>query len=123
MSKQVWKPGNMLYPVPAVMVSCQRKNEKPNIITIAWCGTICSDPPMVSISIRPERHSYSIIKDTGEFVINLVTKELTYATDFCGVKSGKDIDKYKEMKLTQQESINIKAPGIKESPEIGRAHV
>ena len=87
MSKQIWKSGNMLYPVPAVMVSCQRPGEKPNMVTIAWAGTVCSDPAMVSISIRPERHSYDIIKETGEFVINLTTKELTYATDYCGVKS------------------------------------
>ena len=79
--KESWKPGNLLYPLPAVMVSCQRPGEKPNIITLAWAGTICSSPAMVSISIRPERHSYGIIKETGEFVINLVNRELTYATD------------------------------------------
>ena len=79
MKKQEWKPGNMLYPVPAVMVSCSRENEKPNIVTVAWTGTICSDPVMVSISVRPERYSYDIIKETGEFVINLTTKELTRA--------------------------------------------
>lgn len=116
MSKQLWKPGNMLYPVPAVMVSCGRENEKPNIITLAWVGTICSDPAMVSISVRPERYSYDIIKETGEFVINLTTKELTYATDYCGVKSGRDIDKFKEMKLTPSLSQTVKAPGIEESP-------
>lgn len=77
--KQVWKPGNMLYPVPAVMVSCGNKNGEKNIITIAWAGTICSDPAMVSISVRPERYSYAMIRETGEFVINLTTKELTYA--------------------------------------------
>ena len=98
--KQVWKPGNMLYPVPAVMVSCGNKNGEKNIITIAWAGTICSDPAMVSISVRPERYSYSMIRETGEFVINLTTKELTYATDWCGVKSGRDVDKFKEMNLT-----------------------
>ena len=95
MSKEFWKPGNMLYPVPAVMVSCKRKGEKPNIITIAWAGTISSDPAMVSISVRPERYSYQIIKETGEFVVNLTTKELAYATDWCGVKSGRDVDKFK----------------------------
>ena len=99
MGKQSWKAGNMVYPVPAVMVSCQRKGERPNIITIAWCGTICSDPAMVSISIRKERYSYDIIKETGEFVVNLVNRDLVKATDYCGVKSGKDVDKFKEMNL------------------------
>lgn len=116
MAKQAWKPGNMLYPVPAVMVSCQRKNENPNIITVAWAGTICSTPAMVSISVRPSRYSYDIIKETGEFVINLVTKELTFATDYCGVKSGREIDKFKEMHLTPSESKIVQAPGIEESP-------
>ena len=116
MARQNWKPGNMLYPVPAVMVSCQREGEKPNIITIAWAGTVCSSPAMVSISIRESRHSYQIIKETKEFVINLVTKDLTYAADYCGVKSGKDIDKFKEMKLTPVKSTYISAPGIGESP-------
>src|SRR5574344_2276499 len=100
MSKQTWKPGNMLYPLPAVMVSCQREGEKPNIITIGWAATICTAPAMLSISIRPERYSYDIIKETGEFIVNLTTKELVKATDYCGVKSGRDIDKFKEMNLT-----------------------
>lgn len=117
MSKEFWKPGNMLYPVPAVMVSCKREGEKPNIITIAWAGTISSDPAMVSISIRPERHSYQIIKETGEFVVNLTTKELAYATDWCGVKSGRDVDKFKEMKLTAGKAEKLAhAPIIEESP-------
>ena len=116
MAKQSWKPGNMLYPVPAVMVSCARENERPNIITVAWAGTICSTPAMVSISVRPSRYSHEIIRETGEFVINLVTKDLTYATDYCGVKSGRDIDKFKEMHLTPSASKFIKAPGIEESP-------
>lgn len=116
MAKQNWKPGNMLYPVPAVMVSCQREGEKPNIITTAWCGTTCSSPAMVYVSIRPERYSYNIIKETKEFVVNLVTKELTHATDYCGVKSGRDVDKFKETKLTPLPSKNISAPGIEESP-------
>lgn len=106
----------MLYPVPAVMISCARENERPNIFTVAWCGTVCTNPPMVSISVRPSRYSYEIIKDTGEFVINLTTKALTYATDFCGVRSGRDVDKFKEMKLTPLPSQKIKAPGIAESP-------
>ncbi|NLG03790.1 MAG: flavin reductase family protein [Clostridia bacterium] len=116
MSRQIWKPGNILYPVPAVMLSCQRADEKPNIITVAWAGTICSDPVMLSVSIRPERYSYEIIKETGEFVVNLVTKNLTYATDYCGVKSGRQVDKFKEMKLTANKSSVIAAPGIDESP-------
>lgn len=116
MAKLSWKPGNMLYPVPAVMVSCKREGERPNIITVAWAGTVNTNPPIVSISVRPERYSYNIIKETGEFVINLVTKELVYATDFCGVRSGKDVDKFSEMKLHETESKEIKAPGIAESP-------
>ncbi|MBQ3513840.1 MAG: flavin reductase family protein [Lachnospiraceae bacterium] len=116
MGKQTWKAGNMLYPVPAVMVSCQREGEKPNIITVAWAGTVCTSPAMVSISVRPERYSYDIIKETKEFVINLVTKDLVYATDYCGVRSGRDVDKFKEMKLTPQESVHVNAPSIKESP-------
>ncbi len=116
MGRENWKPGNMLYPVPAVMVSCGREGEKPNIITVAWCGSICSSPAMLSISVRPERYSYDIIKETGEFVVNLTTKELTYATDYCGVKSGRDVDKFKEMNLTPIASKEIKAPGIAESP-------
>ncbi len=114
--KQHWKAGNMVYPVPAVMVSCGRKNEKPNIITVAWCGTICTNPAMAYISVRPERYSYDIIKETKEFVINLVTKDLTYACDYCGVRSGKDVDKFKEMKLNIEKSIYVSAPSIKESP-------
>lgn len=116
MAKQSWKPGNMLYPVPAVMVSCQRGEEKPNIITVAWAGTICSDPAMLSVSVRPERYSYPIIRETGEFVVNLVTKELVYATDYCGVKSGGNVDKFKEMNLTPSPSKIVHAPGIMESP-------
>ncbi len=116
MAKLSWKPGNMLYPVPAVMVSCKREGERPNIITVAWAGTVNTNPPMVSISVRPERYSYNIIKETGEFVINLVTKELVYATDFCGVRSGKDVDKFAEMKLHETGSKEVAAPGIAESP-------
>lgn len=111
-----WKPGNMLYPVPAVMVSCARAGEKPNIITIAWAGTICSDPAMVSISVRKERYSHPIISKTGEFVINLTTKDLVYAADYCGVKSGKDIDKFKEMGLTAAKASKVSCPIIAESP-------
>lgn len=106
----------MLYPLPVVMVSCAREGETPNIITVAWAGTVCSDPAMVSISVRKERFSHSIIKDTGEFVINLVNKPLVRATDYCGVKSGRDVDKFKEMRLTPQPSQHVKAPGVEESP-------
>lgn len=114
--KQEWRPGNMLYPVPAVMVSCQRENEKPNIITVAWAGTICSDPVMLSISVRKERYSHRIISETKEFVVNLTTKDLCRATDYCGVRSGRDVDKFKEMNLTPQKSSKINAPAIAESP-------
>ncbi|MBO5302556.1 MAG: flavin reductase family protein [Lachnospiraceae bacterium] len=114
--KQEWRPGNMLYPLPAVMVSCGKEGEKPNIITVAWAGTICSSPAMVSISVRPERYSYNIIKETGEFVINLVTKDLAFATDYCGVRSGRDVDKFKEMHLTAEPSKKVLAPQIAESP-------
>lgn len=116
MAKQLWKPGNMLYPLPVVMVSVADKEGRNNIITIAWAGTICSNPPMVSISVRPERYSYDILKETGEFVINLTTKDLTYATDYCGVKSGRDVDKFKEMGLTALPGKEVKAPLIAESP-------
>ena len=116
MGKQLWRPGNMLYPLPVVMVSMADKEGKSNIITIAWAGTICSNPPMVSISVRPERYSYSILKETKEFVINLTTKDLAYATDYCGVKSGRDVDKFKEMKLTAIPGVEVKAPMIGESP-------
>jgi len=116
MGKVEWKPGNMLYPLPVVMVSAADENGKTNIITIAWTGTLCTNPPMVYISVRPERYSYEMIKRTGEFVINLTTEELAYATDFCGVKSGKDVDKFKEMKLTPQSGLKVKAPVIAESP-------
>lgn len=116
MVKQHWRGGNMLYPVPAVMVSCKSPGERPNIITVAWAGTVCSSPAMLSISVRKERYSYDILKETGEFVVNLVNKELTFATDYCGVKSGRDVDKFKEMGLTAQESQYVSAPGIAESP-------
>lgn len=116
MAKEVWRPGNMLYPVPPVMVSCGREGETPNIITVAWAGTICSDPAMLSISVRKERFSHDIIRNTGEFVVNLTSKKLAYAADWCGVKSGRDLDKFKEMKLTPLKSQKISAPGIEESP-------
>lgn len=116
MAKQDWKPGNMIYPLPAVMVSVGDKPENFNIITIAWTGTICSDPPMCYISVRKGRHSYQILKETGEFVINLTTKETAYATDWCGVRSGRQFNKFEEMHLTPGAALNVKAPIIEESP-------
>lgn len=116
MSKKIWKAGNMLYPLPAVMVSVSDGKGKDNIITVAWAGTVCTNPPMVSISVRPSRYSYQMIKDTGEFVINLTTEELAYATDYCGVRSGRDVDKFAEMKLTKEKAEYVKVPLIKESP-------
>lgn len=106
----------MIYPLPAVMVSCGSDPQEYNIITISWTGTICTDPAMCYISVRPARHSYKIIKKNGEFVINLTTKSLAYATDWCGVKSGKDVNKFTEMGLTAVPSTKLKAPMIKESP-------
>ncbi|MCR5303307.1 MAG: flavin reductase family protein [Lachnospiraceae bacterium] len=116
MAKLSWKPGNMLYPVPPVMVSCRRKDERPNIITVAWAGTVCSDPAMVSISVRPERYSHAIIKESGEFAVNLVTEKLVKACDWCGVQSGRDHDKFKEMKLGEYISEFMDVPAIAESP-------
>ena len=117
MSKQLWKPGNMLYPLPAVMVSVGNKQGETNIITVAWTGTICTNPAMVYISVRPERHSYQMIKESGEFVINLTTEKLVKATDYCGVKSGRDVDKWKEMNLHQVKAETLEySPLILESP-------
>lgn len=116
MGKITWKPGNMLYPLPVVLVSCADGHGKDNILTVAWTGTICSSPPMLSISVRPERYSYRMIEETGEFVVNLTTEKLAYATDFCGVKSGRDTDKWKEMHLTRQKADIVCAPLILESP-------
>lgn len=116
MSKQIWKAGNMLYPLPAVMVSVTDGQGHDNIITVAWAGTVCTNPAMLSISVRPERYSHKMLLDTGEFVVNLTTEQLAYATDYCGVKSGRDVDKFKEMKLTKEPAAQVKAPMIGESP-------
>lgn len=116
MGKQSWKPGNMLYPLPVVLVSAADEEGNTNVLTVAWAGTVCSDPPMVSVSIRPERYSYRMIKETGEFVINLTTEELAYAADYCGVVSGRNADKFKNMHLTPVKGDVVKAPLIKESP-------
>ncbi|MDD6065075.1 MAG: flavin reductase family protein [Firmicutes bacterium] len=116
MAKQTWKAGNMVYPLPAVMVSCGREGERPNIITVAWTGTICTNPPMLYISVRPQRYSYDILCETGEFVVNLTTKKLAQATDYCGVRSGRDVDKFKETGLTAVPALHVKSPMIAESP-------
>lgn len=117
MSKELWKPGNMLYPLPAVMVSAGDRAGNQNIITIAWTGTVCTNPAMLYISVRPERYSYGMIQDTKEFVVNLTTEKLAYAADWCGVKSGRDVDKWKETGLTPGKAEKLKyAPLIEESP-------
>lgn len=115
MSKVQWKGGTFIYPIPAVMVSCGTM-EKSNIITVAWTGILNTNPAMCYISVRPERYSHDIIKENGEFAINLTTRQLAYAADWCGVKSGRDVDKFKEMKLTKEKANIISVPLIKESP-------
>ncbi len=116
MGKVAFKPGTMIYPLPAVMVSCGDTPENYNILTVAWTGTICSDPPLCYISVRKERHSHAIISRTKEFVINITTENLAKATDWCGVKSGREFDKFKEMHLTPEQGQIVKAPLIAESP-------
>ena len=116
MGKRQFKPGNMLYPVPAVMISVADKEGNSNIFTVAWAGTVCTNPPMLTISVRPERHSYQMIKETGEFVVNLTTEELAFATDYCGVKSGRDTDKWKDTGLTKTPASKVSVPLIQESP-------
>ena len=116
MAKQTWKAGNMLYPIPAVMVSVTDGAGQDDIITVAWTGTICTNPPMVYISVRPSRFSHHMLMETGEFVINLTTEKLTRATDYCGVRSGRDVDKFKETGLTREKAEFVKAPMIRESP-------
>lgn len=116
MAKINFKPGNMVYPLPAVMVSCGSDISEHNIITISWTGTICTNPPMCYISVRPSRHSYDIIVKNKEFIINLTTKAMAYKTDWCGVKSGKNVDKFEEMKLTKGKAQKVNVPTIEESP-------
>lgn len=128
MASHAFKPGNMLYPLPAVMVSCQYPGRsdpacpdaaragRPNIITVAWTGTVCTNPPMLSISVRPGRYSYHLIEAAGEFVVNLTTEKLARAADYCGVRSGRDVDKFQETALTPLPSQEISVPGIAESP-------
>ncbi|MDE6448780.1 MAG: flavin reductase family protein, partial [Muribaculaceae bacterium] len=114
--KQDWKPGTMIYPLPAVMVSCADADGNDNIITVAWTGTVCTNPAMLYISVRPERHSYAMIKETMEFTVNLTTEALAKATDWCGVKSGRDFDKWAECGLTREPGVTVKCPSIAESP-------
>lgn len=116
MAKEIWKPGNMLYPLPVVLVSVAGRDGRYNLLTVAWAGTVCTNPPMVSISVRPERYSYPVLRETGEFVINLTTRELTYATDYCGVKSGRDVDKFRDLGLTPLPGEKVRAPLLGESP-------
>lgn len=117
MAKQIWKPGNIVYPLPAVMVSVGDKEGNTNIITVAWTGTICTNPAMLYISVRPERHSYKMIRESGEFVVNLTTEDLAKATDYCGVRSGRDVDKWKEANLTPGKANELSyAPTIEECP-------
>ena len=116
MAKQSWKPGNMLYPVPAVLVSCRDKEGNDNVFTVAWAGTICSDPVILSISVRKERYSYPMIKECGEFVINLPDEKMARALDFCGCTTGAKLDKFKECSLTPEKSLTVKAPSVLEAP-------
>lgn len=117
MGKQIWKPGNMVYPLPAVMVSTADTKGNDNIITVAWTGTVCTNPAMLYISVRPERYSYHLLRESGEFVVNLTTEKLAKATDWCGVRSGRDYDKWKEMHLTRGEAKKLQyAPIIQENP-------
>ena len=116
MGKELWKPGNMVYPLPAVMVSTGDKKGNQNILTVAWTGTVCTNPAMVYISVRPERYSYHMIEESGEFVINLTTEKLAYATDFCGVRSGRDVDKFRKLNLTKEKAQFVSAPMIGEAP-------
>ena len=115
-NKQQWKPGTLIYPLPAVLISCGETEEEYNMLTVAWVGTICTNPAMCYISVRPERHSYDIIKRTKSFVINLTNEDMARATDWCGVRSGKDYNKFQEMRLTPQMAQKVKAPIILESP-------
>ena len=116
MAKQLWKPGNMIYPLPAVMVSVTDGEGNDNIITVAWTGTVCTNPAMAYISVRPSRYSYDMIRKTGEFVINLTTEKLAFATDFCGVRSGRDVDKFQKLNLTKEKAQFVSAPMIGEAP-------
>ncbi len=117
MSRQIWKPGTMLNPVPVVLITC-KDGQRENIFTVAWTGTICSDPAMLSISVRKERYSYDIIKNSGRFCVNLVNEDLVYATDYCGVRSGKNENKFEKMNLEKESAKNFDCPIIKKSPVV-----
>ena len=116
MTKEIWKPGNMLYPVPAVLVSMRGPDGRDNLVTVAWTGTVCTNPAMAYISLRPSRFSYGLIRDSGEFAINLTTEQLAFATDFCGVRSGREVDKFGHLGLTREKASCIQAPLLGESP-------
>ncbi|MCM1449611.1 MAG: flavin reductase family protein [Clostridiales bacterium] len=116
MAKQNWKPGTMVYPLPAVLVSCRDLHGQDNLITVAWTGTVCTNPAMLYISVRPERHSYTMIRESMEFTINLTTEKLARATDWCGVKSGRDHDKWAATGLTREPGVKVSCPSIAESP-------
>ncbi len=116
MAKEIWKAGNMLYPVPAVLISCQDREGKKNLFTAAWTGTVCTNPPMAYVSVRPERYSYHMLRETGAFVINLTTESMARAVDYCGVKSGREADKWRETGLTAGAASAVEAPIVLESP-------
>ena len=116
MEKQIWKPGNMLYPLPVVLVTARGRDGRDNVLTVAWAGTVCTNPPMLSVSVRPERYSHKLLCETGEFGVNLTTEALAWATDYCGVKSGRDVDKFAAAKLHKKKSVKIRVPLIEESP-------
>ena len=116
MAKEKWKAGNMIYPLPAVLVTCRSKSGEDNVFTVAWTGTVCTNPPMAYISVRPSRYSYTMIKETGEFVINLTTEEMAKATDYCGVTSGRDVDKFQRCGLHKEEADEVNVPMLVESP-------
>ena len=116
MGKQKWKLGNMLYPLPAVLVTAADRQGRTNVFTVAWAGTVCTNPPMVSISVRPERFSHHMILETGEFVLNLTTERMAYAVDYCGVKSGRDVDKFQKLKLQTEPASEVGVPMIKDAP-------
>ena len=116
MAKEKWKAGNMIYPLPAVLVTCRSKSGEDNVFTVAWTGTVCTNPPMAYISVRPSRYSYNMIKETGEFVINLTTEEMAKTTDYCGVTSGRDVDKFQRCGLHKEEADEVNVPMLVESP-------
>ena len=116
MGKIDFKPGNMLYPLPAVLVTVRGAEGRDNMLTIAWVGTVCTNPPMLYISVRPERYSYHALKDSGEFVVNLTTADMARAVDYCGVRSGKDVDKFEVTGLTRRDAAKVNVPVIEDSP-------